>query len=130
MAVVHGVESNVGYFEFKCDDGSWQQVNITNAQPLGSSANIDVIYLNPNQSLRFTLKHDVYWTTSEAENKSSVKFLAWDMTNGEHCGSAIVNVSTALSRRFLSKFDNAVTLIQLRKGCDGIPGSVGRFDAC
>ena len=130
MAIVQAVESDIGYYEYKCEDGTWRKVNITNIQPLGSSGHINVLYLKPNQSLRFYLKKDAYWTPDEAVSKASLSFLAWDMTNGGTCGVDKVNVSTARSARFLSKFEDPALLKKLRRGCDGIPGSVGQFDAC
>ena len=45
-----------------------------------------------------------------------MSFLAWDMTNGDHCGSNQVNVSVAKTGRFLSEFSGAAVMKQLRVG--------------
>ena len=52
------------------------------------------------------------------------------MSNGEQCGEQFVNVSHVKEYEFLSKFKDVALLKQLRRGCDGTPGTVGQLDAC
>ena len=71
-----------------------------------------------------------FWTTLDALEKSSLNFLAWDMSNGEQCGEQTVNVTRAQQDEFLSEFQDVALLKQLRRGCDGTAGTVGQIDAC
>ena len=42
----------------------------------------------------------------------------------------IIPTTLLLQDEFLSEFKSTATLTQLRKGCDGEPGTVGVFDDC
>ena len=127
---MQGKRSNIGYYEYKCSGGNWSEVNISNTRPLGKSDEIKVIYLSPDDEVRFTMVGDHFWSRIQASRIASLNFLAWDMSNNRSCGEHVVNVTNVRRDAFLSKFKNSATLKQLRVGCDGNPGTVGRFDAC
>ena len=130
MAIVQGAGSEIGYFDYKCGEGNFTRVNVSNNRPLGNNEMIKVVYLRPNDTLHFHLIGNPFWKPIDALTKSSLYFLAWDMTNGERCGEHSVNVSLAKNKAFLSNFEDSALLKQLRRGCDGIPGTVGQLDAC
>ena len=101
MAVVFGKKTDIGQYEYKCGNGSWTPVNVSNSKPLGKkSDSINVIYLKPTDQLRFVAEGDKYWTRLESIRKASLNFLAWDMTNEAVCGEQSVNVSDIQKKEF------------------------------
>ena len=130
MAIVQGARSDIGYYSYKCSGSSWSEVEIGNYRPLGSTDEIRVIYLTPDDELMFTMVGDKFWSRIQAAREASLNFLAWDMSNNKSCGYHVVNVTNAKRDAFLSNFASSATLKQLRVGCDGNAGTVGRFDAC
>ena len=81
IAIVQGTSSVLGKYEYKCSGGSWQDVDITNTIPVGGEASVNVLYLTPNDEIKFTITGNQYWTPIQASKDASFTFLAWDMTN-------------------------------------------------
>ena len=52
------------------------------------------------------------------------------MSDKKECGEHQLNITEIIEDEFLSDFKGAAMLTQLRKGCDGRPGTVGQLDAC
>lgn len=129
IAIVRTEPSSIGEYQFKCND-TWVSANVSNSNPLGRSDFVDVVLLPPAAKLKFHLASNQFYTLIEATRKASLTFLAWDGTNGGVCGAQQVNTTIATTGKFLSTFRFAARLTQLRKGCDGRPGTVAVFDAC
>ena len=71
IAIVEGIDSKLGGFRYKCGKGSWNSVSITNTKPLGKDDFINVIYLKPDDSVKFEVKSSLsFWTPIEAVSKA------------------------------------------------------------
>ena len=81
IAIVQGMASQLGVYQYKCNGGQWLDVNISNSIPVGSSPSLDVVYLTKSDKIRFTMDGNPYWTPIQASKDASFTFLAWDMTN-------------------------------------------------
>ena len=94
MAIVLSGKTDIGQYEYQCDNGAWEKVNVTNTKPLGKvrggkgqgngqgqskdSNFINVIYLKPADKLRFSVDGNKFWTRLESNRKARfVEFISF-----------------------------------------------------
>jgi len=131
VAVVSAPITSYGTWEYKCGSSAWQPLNVNYTPPLVNVSTLDMVLLQPNDSIRFILANESsYWTTITAiQNQVALQVLAWDQTDGQSCGTYQHSQPNPWPLSFSSK-KNFAEGIQLRKGCDGRPGYVLKFDVC
>ena len=127
IAIVNGKASVYGKWEFSCN-GTFFEVNVTNRLNFDESKILDTILLKPTDKIRFTLTGNRYWDSLTADNLVKFEFMAWDQSDSESCGKHLFVKKTVERPSSLSASTGFIT--QLRKGCDGLPGTVAELDGC
>ena len=102
LAIVQGMASHLGVYQYKCSGGQWIDVNISNTIPVGSSPSLNVLYLKQQDEIRFQMKGNPYWTQIQASRDASFSFLAWDMTNDGVCKIPVFYLVGLISFRIFS----------------------------
>uniref|UniRef100_A0A7M5VD18 REJ domain-containing protein n=2 Tax=Clytia hemisphaerica TaxID=252671 RepID=A0A7M5VD18_9CNID len=88
---------------------------------------LNFISLRPEQKIRFKLNGNRFWTRSTAMNDVFLGFMFWDQSDGMPTGYRTVNLTdVALSKAYSSP----LIALQLRYGCNNLPGSLATFDVC
>lgn len=124
---MQGKASVYGKWEYSCN-GTFLEINITNRLPIDESEILNTILLKPSDKIRFTLIGNQYWDSLTADNLVKFEFMAWDQSDNENCGSHLF-VKTS-NERPSSLSASTGFISQLRKGCDGLPGTVAELDGC
>ena len=122
-----GKASVYGKWEYSCN-GTFFEINVTNRSPFDESEILDTILLKPSDKIRFTLIGNQYWNSLTADNLVKFEFMAWDQSDNESCGKHLFVNTTNDRPSSLSASTGFIT--QLRKGCDGLPGTVAEEDGC
>ena len=102
-----------------------------NTTPYGAAnSNLHLLLLKPNDCIRFNLSNcKAFWTRKDALEKVNFFSFAWDMSDNQTSG--LVRLSIPSDGSFPTAYSKKVlTVIQLRKGCNGKPGSVALIDRC
>ena len=126
LAIVFGQSSAYGKWEYSCN-GTFLEVFVNNTLPFGDNGTLNTILLKPTDRIRFNLTGNQYWNLLKGSDLVKFEFMAWDQSDNQSCGYETFNTTVAMPSS-LSKKSGVVT--QLRKGCDGIAGTVAAVDEC
>ena len=133
IAVVDTSTSPYGSWEYRLNcSGSWQPMVVqNNTTPYGAAnSNLHLLLLKPSDCIRFSLSNcKTFWTKKDGLEKVNFFSFAWDMSDRQTSG--LVRLSIPSDGSFPTAYSrNVLTVIQLRKGCNGKPGSVALIDRC